>query len=547
MISRKPILWACLLCSLQASAQTPVKGDLQLGAGLGAAAPYSTQLKLNISTPRLTVKPFFELTGINRASSGTTEHREYTYKSSGNEYHSVQELYSKGTELRYGADAQLLLDAHNTLSAGVSNTRHSTSAYGSRQEALHGSEHSAFNSLLSDPSHVLNDLHAQAALKHTTSVKGEQWSLQYSYQREHLVEELLQNGTQMEHFDRFTNNELATDATTQHHIVKADWQRPIGQGQVLAAGARYENRLITSTEEQKLDGRINFDEDFSHRMQVGGAYAEYRLNTDRFTMNAHVEYDYTRMEKKNLNDFVPQLMMQWRMDAQNSLTFNYVRRIVRPGHELLSPAHIVGAYTLDYGNFYLTGTHINNFSLAYQLKGGKATYNAAVAHIHVNDGFNAIWMEKDNIRISTWGNEGIRRAWSLTQNVQWKPAEGTTLGAKAVVLWDKRVAEAIHMQKEHWGITAGLSLEQELFAGIELSAEGEYTEGNTVDLYSHQGHGWELEGGLKRNFGRWLTAGIHYSYHDHAPIILTQGAYTGRVVTHPFHKHAAMLTLTFHL
>ena len=547
MNSRKPLIWACLLCSLQAAAQTPVKGELQLGAGIGAASPYATQLKLQFSTPRFTVKPFFELTGINRASSGTTEHLEYVYSSSGNTYHSVKEMYNKGTELRYGADAQLLLDAHNTLSAGVSNTRHSTSATGSVQEALHGNTHSKYHSLLSDPSHVLDELHAQAAFRHTTSVKGEQWSLQYSYQRKHLMEELLQKGLEMENFDRFTNNELATDATTQHHTVKLDWQRPVAKGQVLAAGARYENRLITSSEEQKLDGRVNFDEDFRHRMQVGAAYAEYRLNTAHFTVNAHVEYDYTRMQEKNLNDFVPQLMMQWRMDAHSSLTFNYVRRIVRPERELLSPAPIVGAYTLDYGNVDLEGVHINSFSLAYQLKGSKATYNAALAHIAAGDGFNAIWMEKDNIRISTWGNQGIRRAWSLTQNVQWKPAEGTTFGAKAVLIWDKRVAEAIHMQKEHWGITTGLSLEQKLFAGIAMSAEGEYTEGNTVDLYSHQGHGWELAGGLKRNFGRCLTAGVQYTYHDHAPLILTQGAYTGRVVTHPFHKHAAMLNLTFHL
>ena len=66
---------------------------------------------------------------------------------------------------------------------------------------------------------------------------------------------------------------------------------------------------------------------------------------------------------------------------------------------------------------------------------------------------------------------------------------------------DKRIADAVSMTKEHWGVFSRLGVEQMLCATFRLNAFAEYSEGNTQDLYRHMGSAYRLGTTLSKSFG----------------------------------------------
>jgi len=152
-------------------------------------------------------------------------------------------------------------------------------------------------------------------------------------------------------------------------------------------------------------------------------------------------------------------------------------------------------------------------------------------HIFAEDGFCAMWMERDDIRISTWGNMGVRRAWQLVPKLEWQAWKGSKINADGCIIWDKRIADAIHMQKEHWGYSMHGRVNQQLPQDFTLGFEGEISEGKTQDLYSHAGRQRRLGADVSKRFlkNKNLTATLAYQFCDQPNIILTQGAYKGHV------------------
>ena len=536
-----------------AFAQENSLGTARIYAGVGDSTPLGADLKLNIATPSFVFRPFVGIKSINNDSSARTEDISYIYTSTGNAYTSHTELRDSGYEATYGATFSGSLTDSNKLSASVRGTRSDLTTTGFRQESVSaagGSPVSSLKSVLDLPSLVANTLDADVSLSHLTGRVGEELTLRYEYSLGTASRESSQDVLSQNNFSTFNSNWLSTEAKTQWHKLTASWERALTHGQKVRAGLRYENRSISTDDLQRINEHPTTEnvEHFAHDMQTGAVFAEYSLRLRSFSANARLEYDYTDMNGKALHDVVPMANVRWQINPANALQAAYVRRIVRPGAELLNPFHVIGAYTIDYGIPTLQGIHLNNASLAHVLKTKSFDLTTTIAHIFVQDGFNAIWIERgDNIRLSFWGNEGIRRAWSFTPDAKWRPAQGTDIALRATLLWDKRIAEAINMEKEHWGIDLQLRLQQQLPLGFRLGAKAGYSEGNTIDLYSHGSRATSFGGDLTRDLGKHITLRADYCYADHARTILTQGSYTGFVHSHPDTRHAATFTVTYRL
>lgn len=531
------------MAAMASSAQTTVEGEVTAKAGVGNATPWGTNVNLKITTPKLTIKPFIGINGVTPYSSETIDDTHFIYSASGDLYNSEFKLKSKGYELMYGTDLIYDINKKNTLSASIKGLHKDISEDGTRIESLdyglmtHGvASRSVLYSSYRNPLNNGEELEVEAAYVHRTDRAGESLTVKYNYLLETEDIEKHQTAGEINLVDVFRRtNDLYQEANTHMHSLLFDWKRPLAKGHLLDLGVRYDDKTITSADRQLLDDKEVLNEEFEHHTRTAAAYAAYILNLGPVSATARLEYDYTRMQERTLNDLIPMARVQWNINKTNSLTALYGMKLIRPSISFLNPGHIRSAYAIEYGNENLTGTHANNVQLIYNLTGKKAKFTTTLQHIFADDGFCAIWMVKDGMRIATWGNEGVRRAWGLTPEVNWDATSTTHITAKATVLWDKRIAYAINMSKEHWGITTQLAVKQILPCSFSLGAHFDYSEGNTVDLYSHNGRLINYGFSLDRTFLKKhnLVAALSLERKGTPEVILTQGQYTGSYHIYP--------------
>ena len=532
------------------TAQTKVEGEVTLGAGYGETAPYLGDVNLKINSGKFTIMPFFNIKGITPYNSTELSDINLTYSDSGNKYSQEQELQSKGYHMEYGAGIQYLHNDHNIFKASFEGGYLNKSVSGYRTENLlnpNGGLMNGVKSFLNYPTLNSLEMKVQASYLHKTQREGEQLMLKYTYELEKEDEDKCQELTETEGFNDYSLSHITGDIDIHSHEVLFDWKRPLAQHHILNMGVRYNHRYIISDDAQYLDGREWYDEVFRHRMQTAAVFAGYTLKANALDADVRVEYDYTRMQDKNLHDVIPQARLAYHLDTQNTLVASYAMRVIRPTLPYLVDCHTVTPYTVDYGNPELEGIHVNRMALAYELKTPNVIFTATVAHINVTDGFNAIWYADDNnVRHYTWGNEGVRKAVEITPEVQWLAATGTKVKAAFTALWDERIAYAINLRNPNWGFTGKAGLEQGLPCGIQLGVNAMISKGNTVDVYSHEGLNYTLGANVMRSFlDSKLTATLGYEYKKLPVIEITQGAYTGSIYTRDHNPNTVKLALSY--
>lgn len=542
------LTWIAIAQNEQAPV-VPMSGELQVKTGLGNISPLDAKLQLSLKGSQFSLKPYVGLTTISKSGSGELEDSWLFYSGTSNAYSSVTETSKKGQTYVYGISGTYVFNPFASLSFGVDGSVSSLHGYGSRKEAMSDllSSMAADKPFITDidrPTLNTNSLKANVAYTQRLKDQVSSFSVRGNMARESSDTETYIHALSGVGLFAFKENYLHQNNATTSASLTGEYQRSIDKMQAFTLGLHYDYRNIESDNRQFIDQKKQLDEFFTHDMNVVGFYGAYRFMNKDFNVNARLEYTYTDMNGKSLHDVTPSVNAIWHMMPGQDLQFVYGMRVVRPDVSYLNPAKIYGAYTIDYGTPDLEGIHINNFSLSHILKNKAVRFCTTVSHVRAKDGFNAIWMVKDGMRVSFWGNEGIRRAWSVTPDLTWTISPFTTLDAKIIVMWDKRIAEAIHMAKEHWGITSHLGLKQQLPYGMKLNLHGDYSEGNTIDLYSHSGKMVAYGGELQRAFlpKKNLMLTLAYSNTDYAKTILTQGAYTGEIFVRPEHHYILSLS-----
>ncbi len=555
----KRILLSCALAALTLAAQAqqapqpyiPVSGDLQVKAGTGNISPFDAKLQLTLRGRQFFLKPYVGIGVVTKSGSGKLEDQSLIYLGTMDFYSSQLETSSKGNNYNYGITGSYAFNPLSYLSFGVEGTYGALHGYGHRSERYFNPISSTFvppfETDIDQPTLTTTTLKANLAYNRRLQDQVSSIVVRGNMSREATDTETTIQALSGQGQLNFRQNYLHQNNVTTSATVAAEYQRQLAGSQTITTGLHYDHRHIESDNLQLIDKEKKTDELFKHDMNVVGLYGEYKLAHKALNLNARLEYTYTDMNGKALHDVIPSINATYHLTPSQDVQLGYVMRVVRPDVSYLNPAKIYGAYTLDYGTADLEGIHINNFSLSHIVKNKSVRFSTNVSHVRAADGFNAIWMIQNGMRVSYWGNEGIRRAWSVTPDLSWTISPLTTLDAKVILLWDKRIAEAIHMAKEHWGITTHLGLKQQLPAGFRLNAHADYSEGNTLDLYSHAGKSLSYGGELQRGFlhDNKLNVTLSYSNTDYAKTILTQGVdipngpkgYIGEIYTRPKHHH----------
>lgn len=539
------------------AATSSLTGSISLHGGLGNSNPFSSDWRLMYKSQKFSINPYINYNIYTDKNEGLEESAAYRYSKSGSLYSSSLDQVTNGKTTRSGFDAQWNATQRTTLKMKLDGIRTNLDSRGDMFESLKSSSSSdsntdlgngTFKSLLT-PTLYDYSLNTQIGLQQQIG-KADMLRVSYNLNYQNTENNLVQTSKPGNTANLFEYRKWDREVETYHHNALVDYRHVISPTQYIIGGIRYEQRNIEANDHQVIDQTLNQETGFKHQMKSYAASVEYGLNLKPFSVTARLEYIRTKMGGKDLNDFVPNLMLLYRLSKGNSLRLSYMMRLIRPNATLLNSTVIYGAYTQDYGVHTLEGTHANVIALTHGLKQNRFSLNTTLSHIFANDGFNAIWMVKDvdgrEMRVSFWGNEGIRKAWSISPDLDMTLMPSTQLGAKVTLLWDKRIAEAINMAKEHWGITAQVRLAQRLPNRFMLRLNGEYSEGNTIDLYSHASRAMKYNGELQRSFlkGDALNVSLAYTYQEYATTILTQGMYTGRVNSHPADRYSLMLNTT---
>lgn len=77
---------------------------------------------------------------------------------------------------------------------------------------------------------------------------------------------------------------------------------------------------------------------------MGGLRYEYSYLSAKFRDGSANDFH------RNLNDWVPSLTVNWRINDQHSVKLNYALRINRPGISYLNPARFVTTTSVTQGN-----------------------------------------------------------------------------------------------------------------------------------------------------------------------------------------------------
>ena len=248
---------------------------------------------------------------------------------------------------------------------------------------------------------------------------------------------------------------------------------------------------------------------------------------------AEFEYAYTSMNGRNLHDFLPRAIIEWHPDTEVLLSLKYDKLLVRPSLHYLNPAEVREPLAIRAGNSDIVGMHLHKISFDFDWKLPSLSSHLYASYLYTKDGFNAIWMERSNIRIYQWSNEGVRHAVNITPSLKIKASRTTEINASVSALWDKRIAESVSLSNDNWGVAAHADLNQGLPAGFRINVHGDISYGSTLDLYRRADLAYNFGGRIERSFGKHFEAAIDACYLRLSNDIILQGAYSGHLIRRP--------------
>jgi len=546
-----------------------VNGDFYLQGGLGTAQNKS-QLNLTFDHPYVTLKALVGVAGVDKETMNMQTDRSYTLLHNGELYQSSREVEYEGKSIFYGGGFKSNFSESHLFEGNISVANHRFEGTGSMSE-WRSTYAVPSNRRLYDldmQKHDGNCLNADLSYLFRTQRKGEHLNVQYKVVSVSAdIREAEENYYELNPVYR-TSLQYTQDMKEVKHTAAIDWNRPLSDSQFLNVGFEYENRRIESEDHHEsysgmlTDSYINpsgfgYTSSIDYKTQTEIYHVAYQLKLGSVVANLRADFHHAELPSVKLDDVVPTARLQWKPNASQTVIAQYGQRIIRPDFERLNPFKRIlseGEYAV--GNMELRGIHVNNAALIYKYNKGSIDFGATLTHIFSNDGFNGLWYETSaGERYYAWGNEGKRRAWSVSPELKWQVLPLTTLSAKGQVIWDKRIADAISMAKEHWGATASLAVDQQL-PSLPLSGNlhAAYSEGNTLDLYSHEGRSVNLGGSITCKPWKVFSLNLAYDYKEYARTVITQGValpgpgfygWTGSEYRRPQSRHSLLASLRY--
>ena len=222
------------------------------------------------------------------------------------------------------------------------------------------------------------------------------------------------------------------DNNNQEITLQTDYIHPIGDNQIIEAGAKGIMRKVTSdysylsaagldpfvTDRLRPSGQLDYEQD------IAAAYGAYTLLLPHdVTVKAGLRYEQTMISATqnneaisipDYNNFVPSLNFSKRVGESSTVKLGYSRRIQRPGLRQLNPnVNLENTQNIEVGNPLLRPELTDNYELGYSNMLGKTYLNLSFFGRNTSNAINQIRTPIDSLEgtlLTTYENIGKEQA-----------------------------------------------------------------------------------------------------------------------------------------
>lgn len=416
-----------------------------------------------------------------------------------------------------GIDVSYEIDDRNLLTMSVSGY-----IFDSEDNSYHQTELKTadglmlykYNNRTWSPADDYRTANAHLSYQHKTRREGELFSLAYQ------VKTSRSKNTQMAEYENIENMPMNYDGYRQdehdnynEHTAQIDWVRPLSKSHKLETGAKYIHRLNKSISLMDYNGDEDADVygNFRHINDVAAVYAQYLLNTGRWSARAGLRYEYSRLKAefpdgtgekyhKNLNDLVPSASVMYRISDSNSLKLSYSSSISRPGIGYLNPVVIETPTMIKKGNPSLTSARRNMLGLTFTHIGRKMSFNLSPYYNFMNNNITSVMYLYNDKKVSTYGNVLRRRDAGMSGYIKVSPWKGGSVSLNGNMAYNSYKDPSHDIRNSSWSGRLSLYLDQSLPWKLRLSTGGDIGLGHNCYLYGYNRSTYSSYITLQRSF-----------------------------------------------
>ena len=316
--------------------------------------------------------------------------------------------------------------------------------------------------------------------EHTQSL-GLTYQLSYSPATTKMTNNFGTTSNQIDLTDRYSENK---DKTTSH-IFQLDYTMPLGIGQTLSLGTKFQLHDASSDSKYYLKGIYDpsSSSDYEYKNSILAGYGEYAGNFGKFGLKAGLRYEYTWQDveyhlgngedfKKNYGNLVPTASFQYTLSQGSNLGLTYNMRISRPGISYLNPyVDKTNPIALTYGNPELDVEKSHNLSLVYNMFTPKLMVNLNLHHNFVDNAISQYsFYDSDNLLNTTYGNVVKRHQTGLSGYVHYLLTKDTRIFFNGGLNYTDLRSDALDQKNSGWTFNAMVGLQQTLPWDLKLSA-----------------------------------------------------------------------------
>ncbi len=316
--------------------------------------------------------------------------------------------------------------------------------------------------------------------EHTQSL-GLTYQLSYSPATTKMTNNFGTTSNQIDLTDRYSENK---DKTTSH-IFQLDYTMPLGIGQTLSLGTKFQLHDASSDSKYYLKGIYDpsSSSDYEYKNSILAGYGEYAGNFGKFGLKAGLRYEYTWQDveyhlgngedfKKNYGNLVPTASLQYTLTQGSNLGLTYNMRISRPGISYLNPyVDKTNPIALTYGNPELDVEKSHNLSLVYNMFTPKLMINLNLHHNFVDNAISQYsFYDSDNLLNTTYGNVVKRHQTGLSGYVNYLLTKDTRIFFNGGLNYTDLRSDALDQKNSGWTFNAMVGLQQTLPWDLKLSA-----------------------------------------------------------------------------
>ena len=281
--------------------------------------------------------------------------------------------------------------------------------------------------------------------------------------------------------DRYSENKDKTIS----QIFQLDYTMPLGTGQTLGFGSKFQLHDATADSKYYLTGIYDpsSSSEYEYKNSILAGYGEYAGNFNKFGVKAGIRYEYTWQDVEyhlgNGQDFstsygslVPTASLQYTLGAGSNFGLTYNMRISRPGISYLNPyVDKTNPIALTYGNPDLDVEKAHNISLVYNMFTPKLMLNLNLHHNFTDNGISQYsFYDSDNLMNTTYGNVVKSHQTGMNAYVNYLLTKNTRIFFNGGLNYIDLRSDALGQSNNGWTANIMAGVQQTLPWDLKLSA-----------------------------------------------------------------------------